>query len=137
MDGLLWLPSAYAPWSFVLVTVILGGAAAFASGRALAQTWRPLWQAFAYAAALAGAAGFLHYVLFQESAIPGARIVSLLAALPSDPAGSLVGLGAALRHYAVIFVTLSLFAAAGYLLTRSRAMRRQYGFDEAGPGRRA
>lgn len=137
MDGLLWLPSPYAPWSFLLVTVVLGGAAAFTAGRALAQTWRPLWQAFAYAAALAGAAGFLHYVLFQEPAIPGARILSLIAAFPEDPAGSLGGLAAALRHYAIIFITLSLFAGSGYRVTRSHAMRRQYGFDAAEPARRA
>ena len=78
--------SAHAPWSFLLVVVALGGAAAFAAGRALAQTWRPLWQAFAYAAALAATAGFLQYVLFGDVAIPGKRIVAALAALPADPA---------------------------------------------------
>jgi hypothetical protein len=134
MGGLLWVYSAYAPWSFLLVTVILGGAAAFTAGRALAQTWRPLWQAFAYAGALAGAAGFMHYVLFAEPAIPGAQIIALLASLPSEPGASLAGLAAALRHYAVIFVTLSAFAAFGFRLTRARAMQRQYDFEMAPAG---
>lgn len=135
MDGVLWVDSPYAPWSFVLVTIVLGGSAAFVAGRALAKTWRPLWQAFAYAGVLAAVAGFLHYVLFAESPVPGARIAALLASLPGDPAASLAGLAVALRHYLVIFITLSLLATLGYRLTRSRAMRRQYGFEmeTAGP----
>lgn len=135
MDGVLWVDSPFAPWSFVLVTIALGGAAAFAAGRALAQTWRPLWQAFVYAAALAGAAGFLHYALFGESPIPAARIAELLAALGAEPAAATAGLVGALRHYAVMFLTLSLFAALGYRLTRARAMQRQYAFQitSAGP----
>lgn len=129
MGDLLWVPSPYAPWSFLLVTVILGGAAAFSAGRALAQTWRPMWQAFAYSAALAAAVGFLHFVLFAESVIPGARIVALLAALPGDSAASLAALSWEVRLFGLIFVTLCLFAAFGYRLTRGRAMKRQYGFE--------
>jgi hypothetical protein len=30
-------------WIFLLATVALGGLAALATGRALAQTWRPIW----------------------------------------------------------------------------------------------
>ncbi|MDP2358211.1 MAG: hypothetical protein Q8M31_19420 [Beijerinckiaceae bacterium] len=129
MGDLLWIESPYAPWSFLLVTVTLGGAAAFAAGRVLAQTWRPMWQAFAYAAALAAAVGFLHFVLFDESVIPGARMVALLAASRENPAVSLAALGWEARLYGLIFVTLCLFAAFGYRLTRVRAMKRQYGFD--------
>lgn len=129
MGDLFWVHSPYAPWSFLLVTVTLGGAAAFSAGRALAQTWRPMWQAFAYAAALAAVVGFLHFVLFAESVIPGARIVKLFAALPAHPAASLTALGWEARLYGLIFITLCLFAAFGYRLTRSRAMKRQYGFD--------
>ncbi len=129
MGDFLWVASPYAPWSFLLVTVFLGGAAAFSAGRALAQTWRPMWQAFVYAAALALAAGFLHFVLFAESVIPGARIVALLAALPANPAASLAALGWEARLYGLIFITLCFFTAFGYRLTRTRAMIRQYGFD--------
>ena len=135
MGGSLWVDSPYAPWSFLLVTLALGGSAAFTAGRALAQTWRPMWQAFAYAGALAAAAGFLHYVLFNEAAIPGAVIVGLLRDLPSDPGPSLAGLLAALSRFAVIYVTLCAFAAAGYRTTRAGDMARQYGFEteRAGP----
>ncbi len=129
MGALMGVDSPYMPWSFVLVTVLLGGAAAFAAGRALAQTWRPLWQAFAYAAALAAVAGFLHYVLFAESVIPGARIAALLAQAPSDPGGAFELLLRALRPYAIILATLSAIAMAGYRITRARAMQRQYGFE--------
>lgn len=128
MGGVLWVDSAAAPWSFLLVTVLLGGAAAFATGRALAATWRPLRLAFASAAVLAAAAGFLHYVLFGESAIPGWRVLVALWSLPSAPLASLIDLAGALRHYAVIFVTLAAFAAAGYRLTRVARMVSQYGF---------
>ena len=128
MGGVLWVASPAAPWSFLLVTVLLGGAAAFTAGRALAQTWRPMWQAFVYAALLALAAGFLHYVLFGESAIPGWRVLVALWSFPAAPAVSLIELAVTLRHYAVIFITLAVFAATGYRLARARRMARQYGF---------
>lgn len=129
MGDLLWVQSPYAPWSFLLVTVALGGAAAFSAGRALAHTWRPMWQAFVYAAALALAAGFLHFVLFAEAVIPGARIATVLSALPTDPRAGLAALTWEMRLYGLIFITLSIFATVGYKLTRSSAMKRQYGFD--------
>jgi hypothetical protein len=136
MGEALWVDSTYAPWSFLLVTVILGGTAAFSAGRALAQTWRPLWQAFAYAAALAAASSFMHFVLFAEAVIPGARIASLLGAIPAEPSASIAGLASAMRHYAVVLATLSAFAFIGYRVTRSRAMRRQYPFDAEPTGPR-
>lgn len=129
MGGLLWLDSPSAPWSFIIVVVVFGGAAAFATGRALAQTWRPLWQAFAYAALLAFTAGFLQYVLFGDAAISADRIIAAFAAMPGAPGAALVELGRALVHFAVIFITLSLFAAGGYRLTRARAMASQYAFE--------
>ena len=46
-----------------------------------------------------------------------------------DPGASIVELGRSLRHFGVIFITLSLFAAFGYRLTRARAMASQYGFE--------
>ena len=38
-------------WVFVALTVLLGGAAAFTTGQAIAQSWKPYWQ---------------HYALFAE-----------------------------------------------------------------------
>ena len=49
---------------FVLVTIILGGAAAWLSDRAVAGTRRPAWQVFVYCLILGGAVRFIHYALF-------------------------------------------------------------------------
>jgi hypothetical protein len=49
---------------FLLVTVALGGGAAWLSGRAIASTWRPWWQIVAYMLILGGAVRFFHYALF-------------------------------------------------------------------------
>ncbi|MDF2118766.1 hypothetical protein PY365_24650 [Roseiarcaceae bacterium H3SJ34-1] len=122
MQGTLYVASPLAPWTFLGLTVVLGGAAAYAAGRSLALTWRPLWQALPYMLVLAAAVGFLHYVLFSEVAVPMGEIID--AALQQDWAG----LAAALRFYGVIFAVLMMLAIAGYAITRSRQMSRQYGF---------
>ena len=49
---------------FLLVTIILGGGAAWLSGRAIAQTWRPIWQVFVYSMVLGFAVRFIHFSLF-------------------------------------------------------------------------
>jgi branched-chain amino acid transport system ATP-binding protein len=54
--GLKW--PVYAIW----VGLVMGGAA-FAAGRAVAGTWRPLWQVVFYCALLACAARFLVFAL--------------------------------------------------------------------------
>lgn len=90
-------------WVFLGLTCVLGGAAAWASGRALALTWRPFWMAPAYALALAAAARFLHYALFDEP-------------LVSAPL------------FAVDFLVLVAVTSASFKATRAAQMRRQYGF---------
>ena len=50
---------------FVLVTVILGGGAAALAGRAIAQTWRTVWQVVVYALILGAAVRFIHFSLFD------------------------------------------------------------------------
>ena len=50
---------------FFLVTVFLGGGAAWLTGRAAAQTWRPVWQVVAYTLILAFAVRFIHFSLFD------------------------------------------------------------------------
>jgi hypothetical protein len=50
---------------FLLVTIILGGGAAWLSGRAIAQTWRPGWQILAYCLVLGVAVRFIHFSLFD------------------------------------------------------------------------
>ena len=34
-------------WVFLILTVVIGGGAAFLAGRALASQWRPVWMAAA------------------------------------------------------------------------------------------
>ena len=50
---------------FLLVTVILGGGAAYLTGRAVALTWRPALQLVAYAAGLTFFVRFINYALFS------------------------------------------------------------------------
>jgi hypothetical protein len=47
------------------VTCLLGGGAAWATGRALADSWRPFGQAVAYLLLLGAAVRFAHFALFQ------------------------------------------------------------------------
>ncbi|MDB5572254.1 MAG: hypothetical protein JWN93_3437 [Hyphomicrobiales bacterium] len=129
MNGLFWADGPAAPWSFLFVTVVLGGLAAFAAGRAVAQTWRPFAQVFAYVALLALAVGFLHYALFAEAAIPMARIAGAVARLPQSPGLALAELAGLLRFYAVIALVLAGIASLGFSRTRARQMARQYGFE--------
>jgi hypothetical protein len=49
---------------FLLVTVFLGGGAAFLAGRAIAATWRPWWQIVAYSFILGATVRFFHFALF-------------------------------------------------------------------------
>jgi len=49
---------------FLLVTMAIGGGAAWLSGRAIAATWRPWWYIVAYMLILGAAVRFFHYALF-------------------------------------------------------------------------
>ena len=51
-------------WLFMLVTVALGGWAAWMTGRAIAFAWHPPWLAVLAAVPLAAAVRFIHYALF-------------------------------------------------------------------------
>jgi hypothetical protein len=89
--------------SFALVTVLLGGGAAWLTGRAIAQTWRPWWSAAAYMLILGLVVRFFHYALFS---------------------GTLLSL----HYYTVDTVILILMATLGFRATREAQMARQYGF---------
>jgi len=53
-------------WPQVLfLTGILGGGAAWLTGRACGETWRPLVQVIFYAALLGAAVRFFHFALFE------------------------------------------------------------------------
>ena len=50
---------------FFILTVILGGGAAFMAGRALALGWRPAWLLFVYMLIFTCGVRFLHFALFE------------------------------------------------------------------------
>jgi hypothetical protein len=58
--GLIWESS---PAAFVVLTCILGGGAAWMTGRALARGWRPASRVVLYMALLALAVRFFHFAL--------------------------------------------------------------------------
>jgi hypothetical protein len=88
---------------FLLVTIALGGGAAWLAGRAIAQTWRPWWHVLGYMLILGLAVRFIHFALF------GATLLA--------------------PHYYAIDALVAVCAGfGGYRLTRSRQMARQYGF---------
>jgi small-conductance mechanosensitive channel len=88
-------------WIFVLVTVVLGGGAAFLTGRAIATTWRPWWQVAVYMLVLGGAVRFFHMALFN---------------------GTLLSL----HYYLVDTIFCLLFGFWGYRATRAGQMAEQY-----------
>jgi hypothetical protein len=97
---------------FLLLTVALGASAAYASGKAIAQTWRPYWHIPLYMLPLALAVRFCHFALFEEP---------------------LLSLASYLVDYSVLFLAASL----GYRIVRTRQMAGQYGwlYRRAGPVR--
>lgn len=96
---------------WIRVTVVLGGGAAWLTGRATARTWSPWWRLFIYVVLLTIALRFIHYSLFGGTFF-----------LPLERAPT------ALPFAAVDFVVLLVAAALGRQTTRSRQMSRQYGF---------
>ena len=108
MAGILWADGDFGLLAFVILGV-LGAAAAFASGRAMASGWSPQWRIVPAAVALAAAVQFLHFALFQEN------LLSL--------------------HYYLVTLALILLAAwIGYARMRARQMATQYSwaFEQVG-----
>ena len=105
--GLIWEVSLP---EFIFVTIILGGAAAWMTGRAIALQWHALWRVLAWMVLLGCAVRFIHYALFS---------------------GSLLSL----HFYLVDLVVLMALAALGHRRTRTRQMSRQYGWinEAVGP----
>ncbi len=90
-------------WTFILVTIAMGGLAAYASGKAIAQTWRPFWQVPLYMLVEAVAVRFFPFALFDEPLI-------------------------SLSSYGVDFAIAFAAASLGYRLVRARQMAVQYGW---------
>jgi ABC-type iron transport system FetAB permease component len=90
-------------WVFLLLTVVMGGSAAYVTGKVIAETWRPFWQVVAYALALALAVRFLHFALFEEILVSA-------------------------RNFIVDGGVLIVTAIVGYAVARQRLMATQYGW---------
>jgi hypothetical protein len=88
-------------WVFLVLTVIIGGAGAFLSGRGLARGWKPFWRVFVYMALLAAAVRFFHYALFD---------------------GTLTSL----YYYLVTYAILVVAALLGFRAMRTTQMVMQY-----------
>jgi len=52
-------------WVFLVLTVIMGGGAAFMAGRGMAKKWRPIWMPIIAMVPLTLGLRFLHFALFQ------------------------------------------------------------------------
>jgi hypothetical protein len=92
------------------VTALIGGGAAWLMGRAIAQTWRPVWHLLIYTALLGAAVRFVHFALFEATLI-------------------------APVSYAADTIYLLILAALAWRLTRATQMATQYYwlFERTGP----
>jgi hypothetical protein len=86
---------------FLGVTIGLMGFAAYMTGHALAQTWKPMWHAAIYAILLGFADRFLTFALFEGSLL--------------SPSG-----------YLIDTAVLMIIALGAYRLTQARKMASQY-----------
>jgi hypothetical protein len=100
--------------AFFLITIVLGGGAAFMAGRALARTWKPFARAVLYMLLLGLAVRFLHWGLFSDATYASWR----------EMQGTLFSV----HYYVVDTVILIGMAALGYRLERARQMTSQYGW---------
>lgn len=94
---------------FFFLTVLIGGGAAWATGRALALKWRPYREVVVYSALLGLADRFLHWGLFLDR-----------------PLDVYKGTITSLHYYAVDTAVLLVFASIAYRLTKAACMTRQY-----------
>ncbi len=99
MQGILYEePSIFL---FLLVTCVMGGWAAWMTGRACAKTWRPIAILVFYMLLLGVAVRFIHFALF------GGTMVTL-------------------HYYIVDTIVLIIIGTLGYRYTRTNQMIRQY-----------
>ncbi|CAN1552845.1 hypothetical protein MCEMSEM23_02260 [Rhabdaerophilaceae bacterium] len=90
-------------WLFLLITIAMGGWAAWRTGIAVAKTWKPITILVPYMIMLGMAVRFIHFAMFH---------------------GTLFSL----RYYLVDLVFISFFAYLGWRKERASQMARQYGF---------
>ncbi|PZN54032.1 MAG: hypothetical protein DIU65_07965 [Proteobacteria bacterium] len=88
-------------WQFLFITVLLGGWAAWMTGKACAQTWRPHLTLFLYMLGLGIAVRFIHHALFEGTMF-------------------------SLQYYVVDTVVLMILGFLGFRYTRTNQMVTQY-----------
>ncbi len=108
MQGILYEEPSFL--LFALVTVVMGGWAAWMTGRAIALTWRPTWQVAAYVLILGWVVRFIHFALFHGTLLT-------------------------LHYYLVDTAVLMVFAYLGWRYTRTGQMTTQYRwlYERTGP----
>jgi len=95
---------------FLILTVVIGGSAAFLAGRGLARSWKPFWRVFFYMALLAAAIRFFHYALFEGKLL--------------SP-----------YYYLVTYAVLLIASSLGFRIMRTTQMVTQYRwlYERTGP----
>ncbi len=88
-------------WQFFFVTCLLGGWAAWMTGRACAQTWRPYPALVVYLLVLGIGVRFIHHALFEGTMFT-------------------------LQYYIVDTIVLLILGTLGYRYTRTNQMVSQY-----------
>src|SRR6266436_3710128 len=86
---------------FFLVSVAMGGGAAWLAGRAIASTWRPWWHLALYMLPLSAVVRFLHYALFDSKFL-------------------------SLHYYLIDYAVCLAFGSLGFHLTRATQMVTRY-----------
>jgi hypothetical protein len=99
MHGILYEEASIG--QFALVTCVLGGWAAWMTGRGCAQTWRPYSSLVVYLLLLACAVRFIHFALFEGTLLT-------------------------LQYYVVDAIILIALGTLGFRYTRTNQMTEQY-----------
>ena len=97
-------------WLFLFVTVIMGGWAAWMTGRAIAITWRAYWNLILYLLILGSAVRFIHFALF------GGTLLSI-------------------HYYIIDTIVILIIGTLGFRYYRARQMTSQYRwlYERTGP----
>ena len=101
MQGILYEEPSI--WQFFFVTCLLGGWAAWMTGRACAQTWRPYSSLVAYLLVLGIGVRFIHHALFEGTMFSA-------------------------QFYATDTIVLLILGTLGFRYTRTNQMVTQYGW---------
>lgn len=99
MQGILYEEASI--WQFFFITLLMGGGAAWMTGKACAQTWRPVVTLVLYLLGLGLGVRFIHHALFEGTMF-------------------------SLQFYIVDTIILLVIGYLGYRYTRTNQMVSQY-----------